>query len=917
MTKITQVFKFLFLLAVLTNFQNGFAQTTYTVTSASKDGPGSINEAINMANVNPGPDIIEFTPGLQIDASHPDFVGLANSFMLNVTESVTIDGKGGALNGSQKWIRSDGVVNDLTFCPGDLPTTTILRRMPGFINVGAKGQDNSAIAVTIKNLSIKQFNAIASVRENATLNLENFKADEIWSSLRCSERGLFEASSGASLSLKNSNFTNSVNWASDGSGTAILSSNNAGDLTIENCLFYNINEGNQFLISWNGSSSSEVNVVSSRLLGVGGVSIFGATIESNIVNSTMVTDDTGTPRVGERIRNFSSGPMNITASSIRWNNNQCSAPCSISPLILIESGNGPINLSESAIGFTFTSDTGTLLATLGGTGTGFTADENTWIEPTSNQDANALTTITSQSQLLTSLPGFKPGVVAQIAYNDAELVAPDVSGALIDVINTPLLNPIDGNPITTDVLGNDRFDANGFRDIGAIQLSLAPILTITGSGDGFVDLAWQEPLHHNGEPIVRYEYQYVETGGGSPTVVDAGTSLTANVTSLTNGTTYEFSVRAVYNEGGNEVNGPFGNKVTATPYGNIGTPVLTAVPGDQEVALSWTLPDLGGHMFFGYTILWRVSGETEYLGGESINEIGTTTTTITGLKNGTSYEFAVSVNTLDGSTSERGLATATPIKPAGPVGDNCTLTVGYWSTHSEYGPSPYNATWAQLYAGADTDFFLSGNSYYEVINTAAKSNAYYILAKQYIAAELNFLQGADPTDAQDAFDQAKVLLQTYTPADIAGMKGKDPTRKMFVELGKLLESYNSGVIGPGHCPDMTSYDEIAKIDQNDKTDLDVFDATKNGLTKNYPNPFSSNTVISYELFNRGMVTINIYDLKGSLIKTLVNESQSVGPHEVIWNGTNHSNREMPNGVYFYHVRTNDKIFMNKMMIIKD
>ncbi len=375
----------------------------------------------------------------------------------------------------------------------------------------------------------------------------------------------------------------------------------------------------------------------------------------------MTTADTDRPRYGERVVNGSSGPMNIIGSSIKWNSNQCETNCPVSSQILIESLNGVINFSESALGFNFKENTGNLLATLGGSGSGFTADVNTWIESTFNQDASALQTITSQPSLITGTPGFKSAVATQIAYNDAELVSPDVSGVLIDVVNTPLINPVDGNPITEDVLGNERFDANGFRDIGALQLSLAPILTISNTGVTFVDILWQEPLHHNGDPIVRYEYQYVPISGGSPVIVDAGTNLSANVTGLTNGTTYEFSVRAVYNELGGEVNGPFGNVEVATPLTDqIPTPSITATPGDSEVSLSWNLTDLGGRTFSAYIVLWKEVGTANTIGGQSITDAGTTTTNITGLTNDTDYEFSVAVITTNNDRSDYGIDTATP-----------------------------------------------------------------------------------------------------------------------------------------------------------------------------------------------------------------------------------------------------------------
>ena len=66
---------------------SGFSQTTYTVTSADKRGPGSFLEAVDLANNNPGADIIEFTPGLQVNATHPLFSGTSNTFMAHITQS--------------------------------------------------------------------------------------------------------------------------------------------------------------------------------------------------------------------------------------------------------------------------------------------------------------------------------------------------------------------------------------------------------------------------------------------------------------------------------------------------------------------------------------------------------------------------------------------------------------------------------------------------------------------------------------------------------------------------------------------------------------------------------------------------------------------------------------------------------------
>ncbi len=142
--------------------------------------------------------------------------------------------------------------------------------------------------------------------------------------------------------------------------------------------------------------------------------------------------------------------------------------------------------------------------------------------------------------------------------------------------------------------------------------------------------------------------------------------------------------------------------------------------------------------------------------------------------------------------------------------DGCSLTPGYWKTHSDRGPAPYDDTWALLGPlQEDTNFFLSGQTYYQVLWTPPQGgNAYYILAHAYIAAELNFLNGSDPAAAQAAFDAATALFNTYTPAQVAALKGKagNDLRSQFISLATTLDNYNNGLIGPGHCSeDSTSF----------------------------------------------------------------------------------------------------------------
>lgn len=608
-----------------------------------------------MANANPGPDIIEFTPGLQVNAGTP-----ANGnapYMLEITESVVIDGNGGALKGFQHWIDSNGVINGVNFCPGsNNGTVYVLAEMPGLLKVGINNQDNSGIEVTVKDLDIEHFNSLAVIEQNATLIFENVKAKKIYSSYDCTPTPLFGVDPGASLTLRSSEFTECESWGADA-----IAGSNAGDLIIENCLFSEINNRNNFAVFWQGQTNSKIDIVSSRFVLTGGINISGGATECNFVNSTWA-DGINIPTDGGRFINDSSGGvMNIIASSILWGSNLCNFGCQ-SNEVLIDSKQGQINIIDSAIGFNNETSGSNDLITLGGLLSNFTANENTWIEPTSEQDAASLKAITGQPNLITvnSTSALNSPVVSSIS--DIVLLQPNISGELIDVITSDLINPITGVPITLDVIGNERFDTNGFRDIGAIQLSLAPFLILEGSVQQSVDLSWNEPLHHDNFPIVRYELSYSETGSSTPTIVVVDMpNLTETISGLSYGQTYEFKVRAVYDDNGTEVVGPFSNIVDVPLFApfNI-TPNLTATSGNAEVNVSWDLPDLGGRTFERYLLLYRIAGTTEILGGSgSITDPNQTSYLATGLTNDTTYEFILSVKA-SGEWSTEVFATATP-----------------------------------------------------------------------------------------------------------------------------------------------------------------------------------------------------------------------------------------------------------------
>jgi hypothetical protein len=89
------------------------------------------------------------------------------------------------------------------------------------------------------------------------------------------------------------------------------------------------------------------------------------------------------------------------------------------------------------------------------------------------------------------------------------------------------------------------------------------------------------------------------------------------------------------------------------------------------------------------------------------------------------------------------------------------------------------------------------------------------------------------------------------------------------------------------------------------------------LEPNYPNPFNPTTTIAYTLQSLGAVTLEILDVRGRHVRTLVDGSlESPGRHEVVWDGTSDEGVRAPSGVYFYHLATPEFRETRRMVLVK-
>jgi len=91
------------------------------------------------------------------------------------------------------------------------------------------------------------------------------------------------------------------------------------------------------------------------------------------------------------------------------------------------------------------------------------------------------------------------------------------------------------------------------------------------------------------------------------------------------------------------------------------------------------------------------------------------------------------------------------------------------------------------------------------------------------------------------------------------------------------------------------------------------------LSPNYPNPFNSNTVISFELPNtleRDMVVLDIYAINGQRIRSLIERPLDSGYHFAVWDGRGDNGKMVASGIYLAHLTWKSHHLIQKMLYVQ-
>jgi glucuronoarabinoxylan endo-1,4-beta-xylanase len=86
------------------------------------------------------------------------------------------------------------------------------------------------------------------------------------------------------------------------------------------------------------------------------------------------------------------------------------------------------------------------------------------------------------------------------------------------------------------------------------------------------------------------------------------------------------------------------------------------------------------------------------------------------------------------------------------------------------------------------------------------------------------------------------------------------------------------------------------------------------LEQNYPNPFSSSTVVSYKLRTQSDIQVTIFDILGRVVRRIAAAAQPSGTHSILWDGSNNFGQRVASGIYFYTLQAGGESRTKRMIL---
>jgi hypothetical protein len=163
------------------------------------------------------------------------------------------------------------------------------------------------------------------------------------------------------------------------------------------------------------------------------------------------------------------------------------------------------------------------------------------------------------------------------------------------------------------------------------------------------------------------------------------------------------------------------------------------------------------------------------------------------------------------------------------------------------------------------------------------------------------------------FGSSRIWGFRYVDGEVTGQTQITTCRCRIASFGEdeSGELYTVGFDGPIYVFEPLPGEMPTSIDRAEQPS-----PTEAELQQNFPNPFNPSTTITFSMAQQGRVDLEVFDLLGRPVRSLVAGGVPVGSHSVVWDGSDEEGRRVSTGVYLYRFRTQGLEHTRKMMLIE-
>jgi hypothetical protein len=218
----------------------------------------------------------------------------------------------------------------------------------------------------------------------------------------------------------------------------------------------------------------------------------------------------------------------------------------------------------------------------------------------------------------------------------------------------------------------------------------------------------------------------------------------------------------------------------------------------------------------------------------------------------------------------------------------------------------------RVYDAANNKFVVDpqGSATCEFVNQLSEDDQEQV---RVVVREVRFGDRPEPEWTSDDGHTLKLtaIKDCSTPCSPDDTHGDSMTLTFDVCGGSILNKIDENAMRIGDEPVELELDPLSE------------DAATSGpisdfqLNQNYPNPFNAGTTISFTAPDGGgAVTLEVFNIRGQLVKSLADEHVSAGIHEISWDGTDAKGDPVASGIYLYRLKAGDYVETKKMSLLK-